>query len=119
MSSTSQLTNIYLTKESGELVVRQGCNPNIGKHADKRVLVVGGGVTGLTVSPYIHCNHLYADNRLERMGSAGRRIPSHRRLRPLGITRQSHHFSDCRCPVRLRSRLFASARILAKPVRFS
>lgn len=49
-TSTSSLSNVYLTKESGELVVREGTNPNKEKHHDKRVLVVGGGVTGLTVS---------------------------------------------------------------------
>lgn len=49
-TSTSSLSNVYLTKESGELVVREGTNPNKEKHSDKRVLIVGGGVTGLTVS---------------------------------------------------------------------
>ena len=50
MSSTTSLTNFFLVKDNGELVVREGVNPNAGKHADKRVLIIGGGVTGLTVS---------------------------------------------------------------------
>lgn len=48
-SSTNAFSDIYLATENGELVLRQGENPNQGKHADKRVLIVGGGVTGLTV----------------------------------------------------------------------
>lgn len=51
MSSTSNVfSNIYLTKENGELVLHDGVNPNQSTHADEGVLVVGGGVTGLTVS---------------------------------------------------------------------
>ena len=49
MSSNTIFSNIYVAKDSGELVLHEGVNPNQGKHADKRVLVVGGGVTGLTV----------------------------------------------------------------------
>ena len=45
---------IYLAKQGNELVLRQGENPNQSKHADQRVLIVGGGVTGLTVSIRIH-----------------------------------------------------------------
>lgn len=41
---------IYLSKQNGELVLCQGNNPNRLRHADQRVLIVGGGVTGLTVS---------------------------------------------------------------------
>ena len=48
--SSNTLANIYLVKENNELVLREGPNPNKGKHSDKRVLIVGGGVTGLTVS---------------------------------------------------------------------
>lgn len=47
MSTSSP--NLYLAKENDELVIRQGENPNLFKYADKRVLIVGGGVTGLTV----------------------------------------------------------------------
>ena len=53
-STSSQLTNIYLAKESDELVVREGPNSSAGKYADKRVLIVGGGVTGLTVNISLH-----------------------------------------------------------------
>lgn len=42
--------NIYLARENGELAIHQGRNPNQVKNSEKRVLVVGGGVTGLTVS---------------------------------------------------------------------
>ena len=58
----------------GELVLRQGPNPNQGKYADKRVLVVGGGVTGLTVSTprsMAERNPLTAPS--ERLGTIGRR----------------------------------------------
>ena len=47
---STSTSNIYLTKKNGELVVCQGENPNKSVHSDKRVLIVGGGVTGLTVS---------------------------------------------------------------------
>lgn len=51
MSSNSNVfTNIYLAKENGELVLHEGVNPNQSTHAEERVLVIGGGVTGLTVS---------------------------------------------------------------------
>ena len=53
MSSTAVPTptpNVYLSKENGELVVRQGINPRLNQNADKRILIVGGGVTGMTVS---------------------------------------------------------------------
>ncbi len=46
---------VYLSQEAGELVLRQGLNPNRMKYADTRVLIIGGGVTGLTVSLY-HLN---------------------------------------------------------------
>ena len=42
--------HVYLTQEAGELVLRQGVNPNRGARADTRILIIGGGVTGLTVS---------------------------------------------------------------------
>lgn len=41
--------NVYLSREDGELVVRQGVNPRLNTNADKRILIVGGGVTGMTV----------------------------------------------------------------------
>ena len=46
-TSTSQ---IYLAQKDGELVLHQGVNPNSQSHTNTRVLIVGGGVTGLTVS---------------------------------------------------------------------
>lgn len=49
-SSNSTFSNIYLAKQNGELVLNQGQNPNKFRHAHERVLIVGGGVTGLTVS---------------------------------------------------------------------
>lgn len=56
MPSTSNVfTNIYLAKENGELVLHEGVNPNQSTHADERVLVVGGGVTGLTASLMRSC----------------------------------------------------------------
>ncbi|KAJ3527798.1 hypothetical protein NM688_g8080 [Phlebia brevispora] len=39
---------IYLSKEAGELVLRQGANPMAGSRTDTRILIIGGGVTGLT-----------------------------------------------------------------------
>ena len=49
-TAISSASMIYLVKQDDELVLRQGENPNQSKHADQRVLIVGGGVTGLTVS---------------------------------------------------------------------
>lgn len=60
-ASTSQYDNIYLAKQNGELVLQQGQNPNKLAHADERVLVVGGGVTGLTVSEIVLPSHSYAN----------------------------------------------------------
>ena len=51
---SSSTPAIYLAKQDGELVLQQGENPNQSKHADQRVLIVGGGVTGLTVSIRIY-----------------------------------------------------------------
>jgi D-amino-acid oxidase len=50
--SPNTIANIYLAKENGELVICEGSNPNAGKYADKHILIVGGGVTGLTVSTF-------------------------------------------------------------------
>ncbi len=47
---SSSAASIYLAKQNGELVLQQGESPNRLKHTDKRVLIIGGGVTGLTVS---------------------------------------------------------------------
>ena len=49
-ASSSSASAIYLAKQGNELVLRQGENPNQLKHTDQRVLIIGGGVTGLTVS---------------------------------------------------------------------
>ena len=50
-TSNSSQPRIYLAKnvESDELVLKQGVNPNALKRAGSRILVIGGGVTGLTV----------------------------------------------------------------------
>ncbi|KAI0798430.1 FAD dependent oxidoreductase [Irpex lacteus] len=45
---SSSAASIYLAKQNGELVLQQGESPNRLKHTDKRVLIIGGGVTGLT-----------------------------------------------------------------------
>ena len=42
--------DVYLARENGELVLRQGINPLQGTNSDKRILIIGGGVTGMTVS---------------------------------------------------------------------
>ena len=50
MASISTLASqIYLEHEAGDLVLRQGINPNRMTRADTRILIIGGGVTGLTV----------------------------------------------------------------------
>ena len=49
MSSTIA-SQIYLSYEADELVLKRGVNPKLGALADSRILIVGGGVTGLTVS---------------------------------------------------------------------
>ncbi|GJE92682.1 FAD dependent oxidoreductase [Phanerochaete sordida] len=48
MSHVADLKNLYLVKENNELVLKQGVNPNATKNAGKHILIVGGGVTGLT-----------------------------------------------------------------------
>ena len=54
MSSTVfSAPQIYLAKEAEELVLRQGLNPTRMQHAETRILVVGGGVTGLTVGIHL------------------------------------------------------------------
>ena len=49
MSSTIA-SQIYLSYEADELVLKQGVNAKLGALTDTRILIVGGGVTGLTVS---------------------------------------------------------------------
>lgn len=46
MSTTPE---VYLSRVGSELVLNYGTNPALSQHIGKRVLVVGGGVTGLTV----------------------------------------------------------------------
>ncbi len=48
--TTSESVNVYLTKAADELVLQQGHNPNRFARADRHILVIGGGVTGMTVS---------------------------------------------------------------------
>ncbi|EKM54691.1 uncharacterized protein PHACADRAFT_210477 [Phanerochaete carnosa HHB-10118-sp] len=45
---SSVASKIYVTRENNELVVKEGVSPDAGKYADQRVLIIGGGVTGLT-----------------------------------------------------------------------
>jgi heterodisulfide reductase subunit A-like polyferredoxin len=40
----------YLLRDSDELVVKTGKSPICNFEAKKRILIIGGGVTGLTVS---------------------------------------------------------------------
>lgn len=50
MPGLSRLTpRVYLCKHLGELAIVQGENPTPHQTLRKRVLIVGGGVTGLTV----------------------------------------------------------------------
>ena len=51
-SVLSSAAQIYLAKEAGELVLRQGANPNRLTNAATRILIIGGGVTGLTVGAF-------------------------------------------------------------------
>lgn len=48
--------DVYLTKLGSELVLNQGSNPHRMQQANKRVLVIGGGVTGMTVCTYLSTN---------------------------------------------------------------
>ena len=95
---------IYLAEESGELVLREGVNPNQGVHAATRILIIGGGVTGLTVSKPSSAlvrlaTHANID-AIERMVIAGCWLLSDCRLRSVGITRGPNHLSDRGCSVR-------------------
>ena len=56
MSTAASYANIYLTHEDGKLVLREGTNPNTGSLAEKHVLIIGGGVTGLTVNDALSTN---------------------------------------------------------------
>lgn len=78
---SSSTPAIYLAKQDGELVLQQGENPNQSKHADQRVLIIGGGVTGLTVSSVsfrVVIPATYANNNAECLGSSRRRLLSDR-----------------------------------------
>jgi hypothetical protein len=60
-NATTSFSSIYLARQNGELVLQQGENPHKLSHANERVLIVGGGVTGLTVRTFnaftiFHCN---------------------------------------------------------------
>ena len=55
MSFTSSASEIYLTRVGEELVLNEGVNLATKFPPVKRVLVVGGGVTGLTVG-YTYSN---------------------------------------------------------------
>ncbi|KAK7691479.1 hypothetical protein QCA50_004878 [Cerrena zonata] len=46
--TVSSTPNVYLTKVNGELTLQQGFNPNRFSNAHKRIIVIGGGVTGMT-----------------------------------------------------------------------
>lgn len=46
--------NVYLSRENGELVLRQGIGPLSDQSTDKHVLIIGGGVTGMTVCSIFH-----------------------------------------------------------------
>ncbi|KAI0075591.1 FAD dependent oxidoreductase [Panus rudis PR-1116 ss-1] len=46
--SSGSSPNVYLSKVANELVLKEGKNPNRFQNAHKRVLVIGGGVTGMT-----------------------------------------------------------------------
>ena len=81
-TATSSAPAIYLAKQNGELVLRQGENPNQSKYADQRVLIVGGGVTGLTVSLNFDLFHSTTNNYhgTDRMGPSRRRLLGNRRV---------------------------------------
>lgn len=80
--------NVYLSKENGELVLRQGINPLQDSNKDKRILIIGGGVTGMTVC-YMPREYLpRSDFRsTECLGIFRCWVLSYCRLRPLGIPR--------------------------------
>ncbi|KAJ3538631.1 hypothetical protein NM688_g6490 [Phlebia brevispora] len=47
---TASSPQVYLSEEAGNLVLRQGQSPNHTKNPHTKVLVIGGGVTGLTTA---------------------------------------------------------------------
>ena len=99
-TAISSASTIYLAKQGDELVLRQGENPNQSKHADQRVLIVGGGVTGLTVSIRIHLLlHRIAYNNVDRVGPSRRRLLSDCRVRAMGVIGRSYNLPDCRSAV--------------------
>ncbi len=48
-STHTPASNVYLSEENGELVLHQGINPLQNSNNDKHILIIGGGVTGMTV----------------------------------------------------------------------
>ena len=49
---TRTAPQIYLSAENGELVLHTGLNSKQSTESNSGIIVVGGGVTGLTVSSY-------------------------------------------------------------------
>ena len=101
-TSSSSASAIYLAKQGNELVLRQGENPNQLKHTDQRVLIIGGGVTGLTVSIFdfrLLCLFAHREHNVDRVGPTGRRLLSDCRVRAMGITGRSYNLPDCRSTV--------------------
>ena len=93
---------IYLAKQDGELVLQQGENPNQSKHTDQRVLIIGGGVIGLTVSIFdfhLLCLVAHRGHNVDRVGPTGRRLLSDCRVRAMGIIGRSYNLPDCRSTV--------------------
>lgn len=82
-TSSSSASAIYLAKQGNELVLRQGENPNQSKHTDQRVLIIGGGVTGLTVSILdlrLLCLFAHDEHNVDYVGPTRRGLLSDRRV---------------------------------------
>lgn len=110
---TRSTPDVYLSIESGEPVLRSGLNPNRFAHSDKRVLIIGGGVTGLTVSSIPPRSVALLRHYMIPDGVDASRcwLLCHYRLRQVGMQEESNYVPNCWCAV---SSLFASVLALQR-----
>ena len=100
MPSLSTGHNIYLSRVNHDLTLNVGgTRPRRNNYFSLgRVLIIGGGVTGLTVSlcekkSFYH--FFYRDKSSDCVDATGRWLRSDHTLRSMGITVRSYHIPNC------------------------
>jgi hypothetical protein len=108
-------SQFYLSRVADELVVKTGKNPIWNFAAKKHILVIGGGVTGLTVSDMMCAGRraLMVNSLTDCMGSLGRWISGHHPVREVGVSRNPYYLPNCRRIVRPSFRFFDLGEILS------